>query len=61
MLVAPALPVKGLLLFRFAFFVWHRRPRRWFLLLAKFLIAGFSAVGDLGQELADSLDIFIVP
>jgi hypothetical protein len=43
--------------FGFASLVWHSRPR----FFTEFGVSGFSAVGDLGQELTDSFDIFIGP
>jgi len=36
--------------------MWHSRPRLCFLFFPKFGVAGFPAVGDLGQELADVFD-----
>lgn len=49
--LAPALPVEVLLLFRFARFLFG----------PKFLVSGFSAVGDLRQEFADVFDFRLGP
>jgi hypothetical protein len=53
-----ALPVRVLLLLRFAR---HGRFGLCLLFLPEFLVTGFPAVGDLGQELADVFDFGLGP
>src|SRR5260221_3833413 len=41
--------------------MWHSRPRLCSLSCPQFLISGFPAVGDLGQEFADVFDFGFSP